>query len=79
MRWPPYSSGKRNCRSAVQKWEEVTALQRSAAPLSTNTAAIPRVCAMVEQAPNWPSSGTLLSRIPKVDAMFWLSRSPAKR
>ena len=25
MRWPPYSRGVRYCRSAEQKWEEVTA------------------------------------------------------
>ena len=51
-RCPPYSSGKRNWRSAVQKWDEVTAQQMSAAPLSTKIAAMDSVCAMVEQAPN---------------------------
>ena len=69
-RWPPYSSGKRNCRSAEQKWEEVTAQQMSAAPLSTKMADMPSVCAMVEQAPNWPNRGTLYSRRPKVEATF---------
>ena len=70
VRWPPYSSGNRNCRSAVQKWLEVTAPHKSALPLSTNSAASASVCPMVEQAPNCPNSGTPISRTPKVEAMF---------
>ena len=51
VRWPPYSSGRRNCRSAVQKWDEATAAQRSAQPLAAKMLASDRLSAMVEQAP----------------------------
>ena len=57
VRWAPYSSGVRNCRSAEQKWELVTAAAFSAAPQSTIMPAIKRVWAIVEQAPYWPRNG----------------------
>ena len=54
VRWPPYSSGKRNCRSAEQKWEPVRAQAFAAKPPSITMAARPRDSAMVEQAPYTP-------------------------
>lgn len=47
----PYSSGKRYCRSAVQKWEEVTAIARRTVWESTSNEARSIPSAMVEQAP----------------------------
>ena len=51
VRCPPYSSGRRNSRSAAQKWELVIAQTVSAAPPSMSSA--PRVIAspIVEHAP----------------------------
>ena len=77
VRWPPYSSGRRNWRSAEQKWEDVTASARRAAPASTNTAAMASVCAMVEHAPYCPRKGISSPRRPNTEAAHWLSRSPA--
>ena len=51
VRRAPYSSGKRNCRSAVQKCEPVRAATFPAPPPSIITAARQSASAMVEQAP----------------------------
>ena len=51
VRWPPYSRGRRNWRSAEQKWELVMAQVMSANPPSIIIAARERLSAMVEQAP----------------------------
>ena len=51
MRCPPYSRGVRYCRSAEQKWEEVTAAANWAKPPSIIMAARDRPSPMVEQAP----------------------------
>ena len=77
-RWPPYSKGRRNWRSAEQKWELVTARAFSAAPLSTRMEASSSVWAMVEQAPYCPRKGMPKSSSPKVEEMHWLSKSPAR-
>ena len=77
-RWPPYSKGRRNWRSAEQKWELVTASARRAAPLSTRMDATSSVWAMVEQAPYWPRKGMRKSSRPKVEEMHWFSKSPAR-
>ena len=54
VRCPPYSSGKRYCRSAAQKWEPVSAQQRRAKPPSISMAPSARLSAIVEQAPYSP-------------------------
>ena len=77
-RCPPYSRGRRNCRSAEQKWELVTAAACRAAPLSTARAASSRAWAMVEHAPYCPKKGTWYPITPKVEEMHWFSKSPAK-
>ena len=51
VRRPPYSSGKRNWRSAVQKWEEVTTTALSPQPPSSAMAANSSPSEKVEQAP----------------------------
>ena len=78
MRWPPYSRGKRNCRSAEQKWEDVTATARRAIPVSTNSDASPSVWAIVEHAPYCPKKGIPRLRRPKVEEIHWFNRSPAR-
>jgi hypothetical protein len=64
VRCPPYSSGKRNCRSAEQKWEEVTDATRSQKPPSIKELAIIRPSTIVEQAPKMPRKGISNSRRP---------------
>ena len=54
VRCPPYSSGKRNCRSAEQKCEQVMAHTVSAYPPSIVIAASDRLSAIVEHAPYTP-------------------------
>ena len=51
VRCPPYSSGKRYCRSAVQKCEPVIAQAEEMPPPSTSSAASASPSAIVEQAP----------------------------
>ena len=57
VRWLPYSSGVRYCRSAVQKWEETTTPARCPKPPSSVMAARARPSPMVEQAPYSPKKG----------------------
>ena len=64
VRWPPYSSGRRNCRSAEQKWDEVQATARVTAPASRKTEETARLSAIVEQAPNSPMKGMPSARMP---------------
>ena len=78
VRTPPYSSGKRYCRSADAKCDEVTHAETFAPPLSTADAAIIRLCAIVEHAPYCPRYGIPNFISPKLDPMHWLSKSPAK-
>lgn len=78
VRTPPYSSGKRYCRSADAKCDEVTQAETFAPPLSTADAAIIRLCAIVEHAPYCPRYGIPNFISPKLDPMHWLSKSPAK-
>ena len=66
-RCPPYSNGSRNCLSAEQKCDEVTAAAILAAPDSTNKAAMARVCAIVEHAPYCPKKGIFKLRKPNVE------------
>ena len=54
VRLPPYPRGKRNTRSAAQKWLEVMAAALFAMPPATKQAARPSPSAMVEQAPYKP-------------------------
>ena len=78
VRWPPYSRGVRYCRSAEQKWEEVTAAVRVPNPPSSSIAARERDSDMVEQAPYRPKKGTSVPRTANPVPMHWLSRSPAR-
>ena len=76
----PSSSGKRNCRSAVQKW--LLAAQTSlVARFRRRGASRPtaRLSAIVEQAPNSPRNGMPRSRQAKHDAASWFRRSPPSR
>ena len=52
-RWPPYSSGKRNCLSLEQKWLDVAQTTQFIPP-STSIAPAESESAIVEQAPKRP-------------------------
>ena len=54
VRCPPYSSGKRYCRSAVQKCEPVSAAAVLKPPPSISSAARHSASAIVEHAPYSP-------------------------
>ena len=69
VRCPPYSSGVRYCRSAEQKWEEVSAAAHSPKPPSSIADAIHRLSAMVEQAPYSPRKGASCPRMAKPEPM----------
>ena len=62
VRWEPYSSGVRYCRSAEPKWEEVTAAAYVPYPPLSRSVAKARLSPMVEQAPYSPKKGTAAAR-----------------
>ena len=57
VRIDPYSNGKRYCRSAVQKCEEVTAIARFTVLESISREESSSPSAIVEHAPYSPNSG----------------------
>ena len=63
VRLPPYSSGKRYCRSAAQKWLEVSAIARRARPVETKQAESASPSAIVAQALYSPTKGICSARI----------------
>ena len=78
VRWPPYSSGKRYCRSAEQKCEPVTAQAECIPPEAMSRDASDSDSVIVEHAPYSPKYGTELSFIAKAELTHWFRRSPEK-
>ncbi len=62
VRWEPYSRGVRYCRSAEQKWDEVTAAAYLPYPPLSSSVASARLSPMVEHAPYSPKKGTAAAR-----------------
>ena len=72
----PISSGKRNWRSAVQKWLDAQQTALSANPPQISAPPSTSACTKVEHAPYWPRKGAPRARAAKLEAMIWLLRSP---